>query len=208
MSKKLLYALFPTPVYVNNVGDFARPDLSALQYSSGTDNGGSYNFLSTTDKNVLHRPEFAEVHRIVMREVDQYAREIFAVSRSIEFYVTNSWINMHRRGDSAGAHIHHNSLISGVLYLQVGENTGDIVFHRDTLSPIPFPPALDLDVESYNIYNCKSWGHRPKTNDICLFPSSLSHSVQANASDEERWCLAFNVFARGDIGTFHKLTLR
>jgi uncharacterized protein (TIGR02466 family) len=208
MSKKLLYALFATPVYVNNVGDFARPDLAALEYASSMANGGSYNFLSTTDKNVLDRPEFNEVHRIVMKEVEQYAREVLAVSRSIEFYVTNSWINVHRRGDAAGAHIHHNSLISGVLYLKVGENTGDIVFHRDALSLIPFPPALDLDVESYNIYNCKSWGHRPKTNDICLFPSVLSHSVEPNRSDEERWCLAFNVFARGNIGSLHQLTLR
>jgi uncharacterized protein (TIGR02466 family) len=208
MSKKLLYPLFATPVYVNNVGDFPRPNLAALEYSSSDPGSGAYNFLSSTDKNVLHRPEFSEVHRIVLREVDQYVRDIFAVSRNIEFYVTNSWINVHRRGHSAGAHIHNNSLISGVLYLKVGENTGDIVFHRDTLSLLPFPPALDLDVDSYNIYNCKSWGHRPKTNDICLFPSVLSHSVAPNTSDEERWCLAFNVFARGNIGGLHKLTLR
>mgnify|MGYP006183094783 CR=1 FL=1 len=32
-------------------------------------------------------------------------------------------------------------------------------------------------MDSFNIYNCKSWGHRPKTNDICLFPSVVSHSV-------------------------------
>jgi uncharacterized protein (TIGR02466 family) len=208
MNKKLLYPLFATPVYVNNVGDFPRPNLAALEYSSSNAAAGAYNFLSSTDKNVLHRPEFSEVHRIVLREVDQYAREIFAISRNIEFYVTNSWINVHHRGHAAGAHIHNNSLISGVLYLKVAENTGDIVFHRDALSLIPFPPALDLNVDSYNIYNCKSWGHRPKTNDICLFPSVLSHSVEPNASDEERWCLAFNVFARGNISGLHQLTLR
>jgi uncharacterized protein (TIGR02466 family) len=117
-------------------------------------------------------------------------------------------VNIHGRGQSAGAHVHNNSLISGVLYLNVTENSGDIVFHRNVLSLIPFPPALDLDVDSFNIYNCKSWGYTPKINDICLFPSVLSHSVDPSKSDEERSCLAFNVFVRGNFGSLHKLTIR
>jgi hypothetical protein len=92
--------------------------------------------------------------------------------------------------------------------LNATEDSGDIVFSRDVLSLVPFPPALDLDMDSFNIYNCKSWGHKPKTNDICLFPSVVSHSVEPNYSDEERWSLAFNVFARGNLGREHKLTLR
>ncbi len=208
MNKPTIYPLFSTPVYVNNTGDFPRPDLKALEYSSTMPDGSPYNFLSSVDKRVLDRPEFAQVRAVIMKEIDTYTRQLLAVSKNIEFYITDSWINMHRRGHSAGAHVHHNSLISGVLYLQVAENSGDIVFHRDGLSLLPFPPALDLDVDSYNIYNCKSWGHRPKTNDICLFPSVLMHSVDPNESDEERWCLAFNVFVRGSFGTLHKITIR
>jgi uncharacterized protein (TIGR02466 family) len=208
MNKRMIYPLFSAPVYVNNVGDFDRPDLQSLDYSSTIPTGGSYNFLSSVDKNVLDRPEFKDVHDIVMTEVNLYAREILGVGSGIEFYVTNSWINIHRRGQSAGSHVHHNSLISGVLYLKVTEASGDLVFHRDVLSLVPFPPALDLDMDSFNIYNCKSWGYRPKTNDICLFPSVVMHSADPNESDEERWCLAFNVFVRGHIGSLHKLHIK
>lgn len=209
MNKPMILPLFSTPVYVNNVGAFESPDLDALDYSSSTPNGdGWYNFLSSVDKKILHRPEFRHVHDIVMREVEVYTRELLAVNRSVEFYITDSWINRHRRGHSAGAHIHHNSLISGVLYLNVPEHGGDIVFHRDVLSLIPFPPSFDLDVDKFNIYNCKSWGHTPKTGDICLFPSVVSHSVDPNDSDQERSCLAFNVYARGDFGRLHKLRIR
>lgn len=207
MNKPTIYPLFSSPVYVSNVGDFARPDIKALEYSSTIPGGGGYNFLSTVDKHVLDRADFAHVRSLIMKEVDTYTRQLLVVSRDIEFYITDSWINIHKRGDYAGAHVHHNSLISGVLYLKVGENTGDLVFHKEALSLIPFPPALDLDVDSYNIYNCKSWGHRPKTNDICLFPSVVMHSVDPNESDEERWCLAFNVFVRGSVGKLHKLTI-
>ncbi len=208
MSKPTIYPLFSTPVYVNNVGPFDRPDLKALKYTSTMPTGGTYNFLSSVDKRVLDRPEFRGVHEIVMREVNVYARQLLCVNDKIEFYVTDSWVNLHRRGHSAGAHFHHNSLISGVLYLHVAESTGDLVFHRDVLSLVPFPPALDLDMSSFNLYNCKTWSYKPKTNDICLFPSVVMHSADPNEADEERACLAFNVFVRGDIGTLHKLHIR
>jgi uncharacterized protein (TIGR02466 family) len=208
MNKPMIFPLFSTPVYVNNVGEFEKPDIKSLEYTNRTPTGGLFHFWSSVDKNVLDRPEFNRVRDVIMKEVEHYVREVLVVNKSIEFYITNSWINVYRRGEQAGAHLHHNSLISGVLYLKATEDTGDLVFYRDVLSLVPFPPALDLDMDSFNIYNCKSWGHKPKTNDICLFPSVVSHSVEPNYSDEERWSLAFNVFARGNLGREHKLTLK
>lgn len=208
MSKPTIYPLFSTPVYVNNVGEFEKPDLGTLEFTSTMPTGGTYNFLSSVDKNVLERPDFEHVKDIVMKEVEFYARDVLVVNEKIRFYITDSWVNRYPRGTAAGPHMHHNSLISGVLYLKVPEDGGDLVFHRDTQSLIPFPPALDLDMDRFNLYNCRSWGHQPQANDICLFPSVVSHSVEPNHSDEERWSLAFNVFARGDIGTLHRLSIR
>lgn len=208
MNELRIFPLFSTPIYVNNVGDFEKPDIKSLNFTDRTPSGESFPFLSSTDRNVLARPEYKSVHDIIIGEVDTYARQVYVVNKSIEFYITNSWINIFRRGDRAGPHMHHNSLLSGVLYLRAVGDGGDIVFHRDVQSLIPFPPALDLDMDSFNIYNCKSWGHKPKTNDICLFPSVVSHSVDPNYSNEERWSLAFNAFVRGDIGSSHKLSIR
>lgn len=208
MNQRTIFPLFSTPVYINNVGAFETPDLNTLEYSNTAPTGEVFHFLSSTDKNVLDRPEFGDIRRIVMNEINVYAREVLIVSKNIEFYITNSWINVYRRGEQAGAHMHHNSLVSGVLYLKATDAGGDIVFHRDVQSLVPFPPALDLDMDAFNIYNCKSWGYRPKTNDICLFPSVVSHSVEPNGSDEPRWSLAFNAFVRGNIGVLHKLSLK
>jgi uncharacterized protein (TIGR02466 family) len=208
MSTRMVFPLFSTPVYINNVGDFARPDVRALEYTQTTPDGDVYNFLSSVDKNVLDRPEFKAVRDVCTRELEVYAREILLVNDNVEFYITNSWVNVHRRGQSAGGHVHNNSLISGVLYLQVNETSGDLVFHRDALSLLPFPPALDLDMRAFNIYNCKTWAYKPKTNDLVLFPSVVMHSADPNDSDVDRVCLAFNVFVRGEFGPLHRLNIR
>ena len=148
MSAQRIFALFSTPLYVNNVGEFAQPDLRSLEHATAAETGGIYNFRTSVDKNVLHRPEFKAVHDVVMKEVDVYAHGVCGVSRNVEFYVTNSWINVHSRGQAAGQHIHGNSLISGVLYLSVNETSDDLVFHRDIYILIPFSSAQDARRES------------------------------------------------------------
>src|SRR5688500_5377175 len=100
MNKPTIYPLFSSPIYINNVGVFPVPDLQSLEFSSTIPTGGSYNFLSTVDKHILDRPDFAHVRNIVMREVEIYARQLLAVNKNIEFYITDSWINVHKRGQS------------------------------------------------------------------------------------------------------------
>ena len=207
-SQTIVYPLFSAPLYVHNVGEFDRPDFKQLEFSSRIPTGGEHTFLSSVDKNVLDRPEYKHIHDIVMKEVNFYARDVLHINKNIEFYITNSWVNIYRPGDTCVPHTHNNSLISGVLYLQVSENSGDIIFYRDINSLVPFPPALDLDIDAPNIYNCKHFGHRPRNNEICLFPSVIMHSAGVNESNEERWCLPFNVFVRGHIGGLHKLDIK
>jgi uncharacterized protein (TIGR02466 family) len=208
MTNRRIFPLFSTPLYVNNLGNFDKPDLRFLDYSHTTPAGESFSFLSSVDKNVLDRPELGHIRGLIETEIEFCARDLYALTRDVEFYITNSWVNIYGRGDQAGPHMHHNSLLSGVLYLQASDAGGEIVFHKDMQSQVPFPLAIDPEVVSQNIYNCRSWGYKPQTNDICIFPSILSHSVQPNDSDETRWSLAFNAFIRGKFGAIHQLHLK
>jgi uncharacterized protein (TIGR02466 family) len=208
MTSRRIFPLFSTPLYVNNLGNFDKPDLRYLDYTHTTPAGESFNFLTSVDKNVLDRPELAHIRGLIETEIEFCARDLYALTREVEFYITNSWVNIYGRGDQAGPHMHHNSLLSGVLYLQAPGAGGEIVFHKDMQSQVPFPLAIDPEVVSQNIYNCRNWGYKPQTNDICIFPSILSHSVQPNESDEARWSLAFNAFIRGKFGAIHQLHLK
>jgi hypothetical protein len=82
MTAQRIFALFSTPLYVNNVGEFARPDFESLEWSSAEQTGGVYNFRTSADKKVLHRPEFKGVHDVVMKEVDLYAHAASAGTSS------------------------------------------------------------------------------------------------------------------------------
>ena len=45
-----------------------------------------------------------------------------------------------------------------------------------------------------------------KMGELIIFPSSLTHSVRANQSDEERISLSFNTWAKGSLGSERELT--
>jgi ectoine hydroxylase-related dioxygenase (phytanoyl-CoA dioxygenase family) len=40
----------------------------------------------------------------------------------------------------------------------------------------------------------------PKTHDILLFPSDLTHQAEPNLSDKPRYSIAFNCFVKGKLG--------
>ncbi len=207
-NQPMVYPLFSSPVYTRVLETFDIPDISSLEFTNRLPTGGTHSFLTSTDKHILDKSEFADIREIIIREINTYAKGTLCISKRIEFYVTNSWININRPGDQCPLHNHNNSLISGVLYLKTPDKCGDLYFYRDILSLVPFPPSLDLETDSQNIFNCKNFSITPKIYQICLFPSVTMHSVAVNLSSEERWCLPFNVYVRGEIGGMHELYLK
>jgi uncharacterized protein (TIGR02466 family) len=198
-----IFPLFSAPVYKNNTGPISIPDLNQLDFKRLP---GDVWCLES--KYVLNLPEFNSVLHAVELEIESYTRNILRVDKKIEFYITNSWINKHTEGDQLHRHLHNNSIISGVIYLETTPESGNIIFYRPNHSMFPYPRTIDLDVTEYNIYNCQSCSITPKNNDIILFPSSLEHSVEPNRTNIPRCCIAFNVFVRGAFGTLHKLDIK
>ena len=115
--------------------------------------------------------------------------------------MTNSWAVRHKKGDEAGQHNHANALLSGILYTQADQKSGDVLFTKernyfnlfnDQVLQVPFTEGND--------YNAEGWAITPKTNMILLFPSHLRHEVYPSESDNDRYCVAFNYFPFGSFG--------
>lgn len=191
-------SLFPTPLYISKINKVTEGELrnvANLDYEVMASKNGKY----SKDKYILSRPEFSRLKDEIDTHVGIYCHDVLKISRNIHFRMTNSWVVKHDPGDWAQVHIHTNCLVSGVAYLQVSEDSGDIEFHCD-VNEFFFPSTMSLEFDKTNELNFKSFLVQPEQNLITLFPSKLQHSVRENLSNETRYSLAFNYFISGTLG--------
>ena len=84
------------------------------------------------------------------------------------------WFNVAGKGEITGLHDHaHLSTLSGVLYLQAEEGSGDLYFRKEGIK--------DLNL-------------RPEVGKMVIFPPFLRHGVHSNNSSRDRISFAFNLF--------------
>lgn len=104
--------------------------------------------------------------------------------------IDDGWANVNPPGSMNQRHIHARSVLSGVFYVRVPENSGAIVLEdpRDVAiavgglpdsitHPIVIPPEPGL---------------------LLLFPSWLPHRVEVNESNADRISIAFNARRRAE----------
>lgn len=109
------------------------------------------------------------------------------------FEITACWANVLAKGASHRVHSHPNNFLSGVYYLRTPAGADTINFHDPrTQTGIIRPPVTALTTE-----NTDQVVVRVKNGTLLLFPAYLQHSVDANASDEPRIGISFNVMFSG-----------
>ena len=105
----------------------------------------------------------------------------------------NIWVNINGYKDTNISHSHTHSIFSGVYYVNVPNNSGNIVFEHPTYDTIQYDWNHD-SVKSWNAYNSSLWTQVSKTGDMLLFPSWLKHYVKPNLNKKEkRISLSFNL---------------
>lgn len=190
----MITPIFPVPLYTNSGVDVSGVSdyLKTLEYRRvGSDNG-----FCTTDQQILNHEQLLGLRNQILAHISEYVTEL-RISPNYEFYINCSWGMYHDKGDWAHSHDHSNSLISGVVYVDVDENSGAICFHRDWQTI--FPNAINPQFTEDNALNSNQARFLPENGQVVLFPSHVMHSVEANMSDITRRCIAFNVFIKGVI---------
>ncbi len=190
--KSIIYPLFAIPLMVSE--EEYNLNISELEYIKNLRSTRTTDDENrrTIESEILESPELSSLKAFILKWINFYAHEFLFITKSTEFYLTQSWCNYSVKGDTHKAHMHSNSLISGVFYIQ-GEST-PIVFHR---AESMF--SLIFDQVSYdNFYD--AYKVDMQIGKIFLFPSTLRHSVVENKTNTERISLAFNTFATGKFG--------
>lgn len=198
--------LFSTPLFSTELNNITKQELDAVKNVDykrfPVDNG--YGSIS---KYLLNEKPFETLKQKIDSVVKTYLYNILKVNKNHQFEMTESWAVKHIKGDESGSHRHANSMLSGVLYLQTDEHSGDIWFHKDPNQTTIFTPTVDVKFDETTIFNSQIWAVKPKPNTLILFPSTLFHSVMPNESDIERYVVAFNYFGFGDYGFEDNLQL-
>ena len=193
MNTPTIELLFPTPVMRNSIDrDFTDKELESVSnhYKKSHNNRG--NIVSDATY-ILNENHFAELKKICLDHVNEYVKTICKPKYEIEPYITQSWLNWTGLNEFHHEHAHPNSFISGVLYINAGDDD-KIKFFGNRYKQI------QLETDSYDIFNSDSWWFSVKTGGIILFPSHLVHSVETVISPETRISLAFNTFIKGTLG--------
>jgi len=201
MDNFVIMPLFAIPFYISEiqVSEQTRTSVFETELHRMEANNGDI----STNTRILHSENFIELYNQIMDHVNFFTREHLHIDPSIQFELQNSWIVKHYKDDYADRHHHSNSVLSGIVYIETDEESGEIIFQKDGSYVNLWPITVDVPVINRNVFNSKQWTFKPKNNQIFLFPSHLAHSVTKCKSNNLRYCISFNLFPKGTLGIEH-----
>ena len=124
-------------------------------------------------------------------ELDKAVKSCCTQSGLPPLKLYNLWFNVNGKADYNSIHNHHGSIISGVYYVDVPSDCGNIEFYRDDDSEYYLPL-----LEKYNAFTKQKHVIEPTPGMLVLFPGWVKHSVQPNKSPSDRVSISFNYGVR------------
>lgn len=202
MNEMRTYELFPTPLYACELGrDLTNEEYQFMTQQRWRSESNIGNRIGD-DEFILNHDELADIKSEITKAINVYSEKVARHQSDMKLYITQSWLNWTTAGEYHHPHCHFNSLLSGILYIDVDETVDTITFHRrmyDQLMP---------HQEDYNQFNAPNFTLKVRKGLFLLFPSDLTHEVKVKTGDNVRLSLAFNTFFTGAIGIGKaKLTL-
>ena len=195
-----IHGIFPIPVYSvkrdsdldsteeKEIEDIIKGGLRVNAENSFSNN--SYIFNTKLKK----IKEFCEQH------IKIYVKEIINPKQDLDFYITQSWLNVTKPGESHNVHSHTNSIISAAFYIQT--DVGQTINCYDPNRRIKQTNAVDIEKSrTNNIWCGEGICFEVKKNMLMLFPSWLEHGVQPNKQQtKDVISISFNTFVKGNLG--------
>lgn len=102
--------------------------------------------------------------------------------------IYNSWINVNPPGAYNQLHNHIGAIFSGVYYISVSPNQGNLKFQRSDNAEYHLPETI-VHPTYFNMFEAT---YAPKNNALLIFPGWLKHSVEPNMSNHDRISFSFN----------------
>lgn len=147
----------------------------------------------------LHNdPKFAWLSEQVALNVIQYLDRLGHDLDKYDLYLQRSWPVIAAKGQAVTPHTHPTAHLSAVYYVSVpGQGqAGDLIFINQARPNELFEGAGSHMTNGYkkiNKFNTPTGHFRPTEGQLVIFPSSASHAVEANQTDELRISISYDL---------------
>ena len=199
-----IQGIFPCPVYIAKRDTNLSPK-EAKEIRKIIDKEGMYNNAgnSTSNNSYIFNGELKKLKQFCEEHIKTYVEQVIYPKEELDFYITQSWLNITKPGEFHHDHSHNNSLISGVFYISTEED------YKITFSDpnTRVKELIKFEQNEYNLFNSTSWFFSSVVNELVLFPSWLDHRVDTNEkATTDRISISFNTFVKGTLGNRKELT--
>ena len=183
--------VFPTPIYIADLNDDAlnqqleRDIINWSNQDKGVVRTNIKGWHSTTDMNL--KPEYQDL----VNMLHEAQRTIYDQEHlDSEPFLGNMWANINPPGSMNRAHIHPNSLWSGVYYVKASENSGQLKIEDPRSVALMVRPRMKQGKPPRRLW--REDNYEPKAGRLIMFPSWLNHCVDTNESNDIRISVSFN----------------
>jgi uncharacterized protein (TIGR02466 family) len=191
----MVHYLFPIPIYTVNAEDTFTKEHEQLNKFEITAKQFDEFGEKSVNTYILDDYRLSNLTRWIVQQVNRFStQELHKDANAGDFVLLQSWISVKYPGQSHAAHIHPNSVISGVYYWE------------PVVQPITFVNSKPVEIgpTQLNNYTFTLSDIQPGT--LVLFPSHLKHTVAVNNTDTPRKSLAFNSIPTKGFGSRNQLT--
>jgi len=180
--------LFSTPIsvsdfYSQSIDDEIESCISSLKFSTNDyfDTLNTKTSGSVITSNVIEEYQLLNLKQHIINNLRIYSQQVSGCN--FNFNIKTSWVTKTPPGHFIQTHHHQSSMISGVYYHEVPENSGDIYFRSNDkmMETSPF----FMRAQDYYVRSLKGR--------MILFPSWIDHGVRSNNSNKDRISISFNI---------------
>ena len=199
----IIDGIFPCPVYRvkrdSNISLKEEKEIKNIVKEGMIKNIGN----STTNNSYIFDSKLKKLKQFCEQQLKIYVEQIISPEEELDFYITQSWLNITEPGGFHHEHSHPNSIISGVFYISTEED--DKISFADPNYKIK--EMIKIKQKEFKVWNSPTWFFPSVTNELVLFPSWLNHHVDANENAiTDRISISFNTFAKGIFGNRNEKT--
>ena len=203
---QIIHGIFPCPVYLVNRDSNLFPK-EKKEIGKIIDKEGMYSNEgnSASINSYIFNDNLKKIKQFVEQHLKTYVEQVINPRKELDFYITQSWLNVTKPGEYHHNHSHANSIISGVFYISVEED--DKITFTDPNGKMKNNSFISFESKEFNVWNSVTWFFPVDNNELILFPSWLDHKVESNEkATTDRISLSFNTFVMGHLGIYKDLT--